>query len=56
LPSPTGQPTWGLHPFINTLSSCADTPDLDFLLQSVRTQGGVSTFSDDLSILQIAFH
>lgn len=56
LPSPTGQPTWGLHPFINTLSSCADTPDLDFLLQAVRTQGGVSTFSDDLSILQIAFH
>ncbi len=56
LPSPTGQPTWGLHPFINTLSSCADTPDLDFLLQAVRAQGGVSTFSDDLSILQIAFH
>ncbi|GAB4462665.1 MAG: SpoIIE family protein phosphatase [Elainellaceae cyanobacterium] len=56
LPSTADQPTWGLHPFINMLSDCADTPNLDFLLQSVRSQGGVSNFSDDLSILQIAFH
>lgn len=60
LPSSAGQPTWGLHPFINTLSDYASSgatiPNLDLLLQAVRSQGGVSTFSDDLSILQIAFH
>ncbi|GAB4140836.1 MAG: SpoIIE family protein phosphatase [Cyanobacteria bacterium J069] len=56
LPSLPGQPMWGLHPFIEVLSDCADPPDLDKLLQAVRSQGSVSTFSDDLSILQIAFH
>jgi sigma-B regulation protein RsbU (phosphoserine phosphatase) len=52
LNQPMGQP-WGLDTFVNLLAK--DNVSLDEILDTIRALSGSDTFSDDVSLLQIAF-
>jgi sigma-B regulation protein RsbU (phosphoserine phosphatase) len=51
----SGNSSWGLDAFVNLLASTGNIANLDQILETIQTSNGISTFNDDLSLLQVKF-